>query len=261
MILSPSASPCDASADDAQLVTAVTDGDPAALRTLHDRYSSPARAVARRVLVDDYLAQDVVQDVFVTLWQHADRYDPGRGPFAAWLLRVTHHRAVDLIRREESIRRRLAHASRTSDEATAADRVDAAVSSTLDRERLHVALRHLPHPQRAVITLAYFHDLTQREIAERTGTPLGTVKTRTRAGPPPPPRPTERPARRRSARTLDGPPSPARSSPEVSGPGRGRLRHRSRGGARARRGGARVVADPVMDRDGHSRWHCSRTAA
>ncbi len=97
-----------------------------------------------------------MQDVFVTLWQHADRYDPGRGPFAAWLLRVTHHRAVDLIRREESIRRRLAHASRTSDEATAADRVDAAVSSTLDREprRLrhlrdllndqHAAARHAP---------------------------------------------------------------------------------------------------------------------
>ncbi len=67
MTLSPSASPCGSHADDAQLLTAVADGDSAALRALHDRYSSPARAVARRVLVDDNLAQDVVQDVFVTL--------------------------------------------------------------------------------------------------------------------------------------------------------------------------------------------------
>ncbi len=158
------------------------DGDPAALRALHDRYSSPARAVARRVLVDDNLAQDVVQDVFVTLWQHADRYDPSLGPVPAWLLSGTRHRAVDVVRREERIRRRLTQAGRHPDEATAADSVDAAVNLALDRERLHVALRHLPPPQRAVITLAYFHDLTQREIAERTGTPLGTVKTRTRAG-------------------------------------------------------------------------------
>ncbi len=182
MTLSPSASPCGSPADDTQLLTAVADGDPAALRALHDRYSSPAQAVARRVLIDDSLAQDIVQDVFITLWQHADRYDPARGPFAAWLLSVTRHRAVDVVRREERIRRWSTQVGRHVDEATAADSVDAAVNSALDRERLHVALGYLPHPQRVVITLAYFHDLTQSEIAERTGTPLGTVKTRTRAG-------------------------------------------------------------------------------
>lgn len=167
---------------DAQLVALVAERDGGALEALYDRYGKPAYSLARRILVDDLLAQDVVQEVFLSLWRDAGRFDPGRGSVATYLLALTHHRAVDVVRREENLRRR-----RTGDEglATEADPkadVEGAVELSDRQQRVRVALQGLPDAQRQALALAYFGGYTQREVAALVGVPLGTVKTRMAAG-------------------------------------------------------------------------------
>ena len=168
--------------DDRALVARVTEGDGGALETLYARYGRACFGLARRILVDEQLAQDAVQEVFLTVWRDASRFDASRGAFSTWLLSMTHHKAVDSVRREENLRKR-----RTTDEAlevteSDAPRVDDAVWSLLRRERVREVLKTLPEPQREALTLAYFGGYTQREIAGLTSTPLGTVKTRMLAG-------------------------------------------------------------------------------
>jgi RNA polymerase sigma factor (sigma-70 family) len=164
--------------EDAALAAGIGRRDGAALEALYDRYGRPCYALARRILNDEVLAQDVVQEVFLTLWGHPDRFDPERGSFASWLLAMTHHKAVDAVRREENLRRR-----RTSvdvlhfTQATGPTVPDEAWSG-VRRERVRAALQGLPAPQREALALAYFGGYTQREIAGLTGLPLGTVKTR-----------------------------------------------------------------------------------
>ena len=168
--------------DDRALVARVTEGDGGALEALYSRYGRACYGLARRILVDEQLAQDAVQEVFLTVWRDASRFDAGRGAFSTWLLSMTHHKAVDSVRREENLRKR-----RTTDEAlevteSEAPRVEDAVWSLLRRERVREVLKTLPEPQREALTLAYFGGYTQREIAGLTTTPLGTVKTRMLAG-------------------------------------------------------------------------------
>ena len=168
--------------DDRALVARVTEGDGGALEALYGRYGRACYGLARRILVDEQLAQDAVQEVFLTVWRDASRFDASRGAFSTWLLSMTHHKAVDSVRREENLRKR-----RTTDEALEvtecdAPRVDDAVWSLLRRERVREVLKTLPEPQREALTLAYFGGYTQREIAGLTSTPLGTVKTRMLAG-------------------------------------------------------------------------------
>lgn len=168
--------------DDRALVARVTEGDGGALEALYARYGRACYGLARRILVDEQLAQDAVQEVFLTVWRDASRFDASRGAFSTWLLSMTHHKAVDSVRREENLRKR-----RTTDEAlevteSDAPRVDDAVWSLLRRERVREVLKTLPEPQREALTLAYFGGYTQREIAGLTSTPLGTVKTRMLAG-------------------------------------------------------------------------------
>ena len=168
--------------DDRALVARVTEGDGGALEALYARYGRACFGLARRILVDEQLAQDAVQEVFLTVWRDASRFDASRGAFSTWLLSMTHHKSVDSVRREENLRKR-----RTTDEAlevteSDAPRVDDAVWSLLRRERVREVLKTLPAPQREALTLAYFGGYTQREIAGLTSTPLGTVKTRMLAG-------------------------------------------------------------------------------
>jgi RNA polymerase sigma-70 factor (ECF subfamily) len=92
--------------DDRALVARVTGGDGGALEALYRRYGRPCYGLARRILADEQFAQDVVQEVFLTVWRDASRFDPARGGFSTWLLSMTHHKAVDAVRREESARRR-----------------------------------------------------------------------------------------------------------------------------------------------------------
>jgi len=168
--------------DDRALVARVTEGDGGALEALYGRYGRPCYSLARRILGDEQLAQDVVQEVFLTLWRDAGRFDPARGVFASWLLSMTHHKAVDAVRREENLRKRRTTADILEDKEVDGPKVHDEVWSTLRRQRVREALATLPDPQREALVLAYFGGYTQREIAGLTDTPLGTVKTRMLAG-------------------------------------------------------------------------------
>ena len=168
--------------DDRGLVARVTEGDGAALEALYRRYGRPCYGLARRILGDEQFAQDVVQEVFLTVWRDASRFDPARGGFSSWLLSMTHHKAVDAVRREENLRKRRTTAEGLEERESDAPEVGEEVWSLLRRSRVREALKTLPAPQREALTLAYFGGYTQREIAGLTTTPLGTVKTRMLAG-------------------------------------------------------------------------------
>ena len=167
---------------DGQLVELVAQRDAGALEALYDRYGRAAYSLARRILTEETLAQDVVQEVFLSLWRDARRFDPGRGTVATYLLSMTHHRAVDVVRREENLRR-----WRTSDEGLESEadpkaRVEDEVEASERRAEVRAALAELPSAQREALLLAYFGGYTQREVAALVGVPLGTVKTRMAAG-------------------------------------------------------------------------------
>jgi RNA polymerase sigma factor (sigma-70 family) len=171
---------------DADLVRRLAAGDERAMEELYDRYGRPAFSLARRITGEPVFAEEVVQEVFLALWRDPAKYDPSRGGFASWLLATTHHKAVDAVRREQTLRKRRAQAAEEADFYASAvstgPPVEDAVWTGLRGERVRAALSTLPLPQREALTLAYFGGYTQREIADRTGTPLGTVKTRMLAG-------------------------------------------------------------------------------
>jgi RNA polymerase sigma factor (sigma-70 family) len=167
--------------EDSSLVALVTEGDPAALEFLYRRYGRVAYALARRILADDQLAQDVVQEVFLTVWRDASRFDVGHGQVSTWLLTMTHHKAVDSVRSEENLRKRR-EPEAVLEFQESESKVDDEVWSAIRRERVRRAFGALPDVQREALWLAYFGGYTQREIAKLTGTPLGTVKTRMLAG-------------------------------------------------------------------------------
>lgn len=182
----PPASRPEADASDGVLLRRVADGDDTALEALYDRYGRPAFALARRITGEQVFAEEVVQEVFLALWRDPEKYDPARGGFPSWLLATTHHKAVDAVRREETVRRRRATLAEEAVRYTSATSdlppVEDAAWSGLRGERVRKALGSLPEPQREALVLAYYAGYTQREIAERTNTPLGTVKTRMLAG-------------------------------------------------------------------------------
>jgi RNA polymerase sigma factor (sigma-70 family) len=166
---------------DAELVRRVSsDSDGAALSQLYQRFVRPCYSLARRICVDEGLAEDVVQEVFLTLWRDPTRFDPARGGFATWLLTVTHHRAVDAVRKESAIRRRVAVVPEAAEDWSPIS-VPGADQVALERVaagQVRAALHRLPVAQRQVLALAYFGGQTQSEIAVQTGVPLGTVKSR-----------------------------------------------------------------------------------
>lgn len=168
--------------DDRVLIAAVAAGDGAALEALYRRYGRACYGLARRVLADDQFAQDCVQEVFLTVWRDAARYDGTRGGFSTWLLSMTHHKAVDAVRREENLRKRRTGADVLEHRESDAPAVEDEVWSGMRGDRVRAALRTLPEPQKQALTLAYFGGYTQREIAGLTATPLGTVKTRMLTG-------------------------------------------------------------------------------
>jgi len=178
----PSGSSDRAEVPDIVLVARVVEGEGAALEELYGRYGRPVYSLARRILGDDSFAQDVVQEVFLTLWRDASRFDASRGGFASWLLSMTHHKAVDAVRREEKLRRRRTTVDALHSEESDAPRVDDEVWSVVRRERVRAAMKLLPSAQRQALVLAYFGGYTQREVAALTGAPLGTVKTRMLSG-------------------------------------------------------------------------------
>jgi RNA polymerase sigma factor (sigma-70 family) len=175
--------PEDPSAD-ADLLRRVRAGDRRAVDDLYERFRRPAFALARRILADEALAEDVLQEVFLSVWRDPAAYDRGRGSFSSWLLAVVHHKAVDAVRREESQRRRQARAEEdlALEAPVAARDVEEEAWTRVVAEQVRSALGALSQPQREALTLAYYGGYTQREVAALTGTPLGTVKTRMLAG-------------------------------------------------------------------------------
>jgi RNA polymerase sigma-70 factor, ECF subfamily len=174
-----------ASLDDLVLVEGLGRRDARAFEALYDRYVRLAFAVALRVLPDRERAEEVVQDVYVKLWRQPGLFDPQRGAFRPWLLRVVHHRAIDELRQANRDRAQTAedpegHILETLADAGPAP--DDVAESSIARERIIEALDKLSPSQREAIEMAYFDGLTQSEIAERLAEPLGTVKTRIRLG-------------------------------------------------------------------------------
>ena len=156
-------------------------GELDALDELYERYKTMAYSIALRITNDGSLAEDVVQDAFLGAWRNASRYLEGRGSVKTWLLAIVHHRAIDAVRR-----RRPATDLPDRDDAPPPELrlpdVWAEVAANLDAAAVRAAMAALTDVQREAIELAYFGGLTQVEIAEQTGAPLGTVKSRMRLG-------------------------------------------------------------------------------
>jgi RNA polymerase sigma-70 factor, ECF subfamily len=161
---------------DLALVAAIRSGDQGAMAALYDRYSSIVYAVALRVLQDTGAAEDVLQDIFMQLWRRPGAFDASRGNMAAWLAVITRNRAIDALRRrrpQDDIENVIV--SVEPDLASEAERSRA-------MEEVRGALQAMPPAQRSALEMAYFEGLTHSEIAEKTGEPLGTIKTRIRTG-------------------------------------------------------------------------------
>lgn len=172
------------SADDADraVLMRLADGELDALEHLYDRYKTMAYSIAYRITNDPTLAEDVVQEAFLGAWRNAARYIEGRGSVKTWLLSIVHHRAIDAIRRRRPTTGLPDPIEAAVPAALTMPDVWAEVSASLDADTVRDALTVLSDVQRQAIELAYFGGLTQLEIAERTGTPLGTVKSRMRLG-------------------------------------------------------------------------------
>ncbi len=159
----------------------VADGQLNALESLYDRYHVMAYSIALRITGDGALAEDVVQEAFLGVWRNAARYVEGRGSVKTWLLSIVHHRAVDALRRRRPTSE-LPDREEAPPTALTLPDVWAEVPGRLDAEAVQAALGSLSDVQREALELAYYGGLTQQEIAARTGTPLGTVKSRMRLG-------------------------------------------------------------------------------
>ena len=165
--------------NDAFLVRQVADRRPEALAELYDRYSPTLLGLAKRVLGNTSDAEEVLQEVFVHVWNHAGRYDAGRSSVPTWLVLIARSRAIDRLRSRRVVERTHEAAQQESPgEHTSPEGADN-VFMQERRERVRRELAKLPPEQREVLEMAFYQGLTQTEIATRADIPLGTVKTRT----------------------------------------------------------------------------------
>lgn len=170
---------------DAELVSRVALGTAEALEVLYERYSRVVLSFAFRILGDRAGAEELLQEVFLRTWRQAANFSQAKGSFVTWLLSITHNMAIDEIRKRN---RRPIRANTDDPMLMLANMRDTdtpvderAVLSSV-RDEISTALGQLPAAQRTAIEMAYFQGLTQREIAEQVGEPLGTIKTRMRLG-------------------------------------------------------------------------------
>ncbi len=161
---------------DLALVAAIRSGDQGAMGALYDRYSSIVYAVGLRVLQDAAAAEDVLQDIFMQLWRNPGAFDSSRGNMGAWLAVITRNRAIDALRRRKP----------ENDIEDVVVSVEPDLASDAERsramEKVRGALGTMSASQRSALEMAYFEGLSHAEIAEKTGEPLGTIKTRIRTG-------------------------------------------------------------------------------
>jgi RNA polymerase sigma-70 factor (ECF subfamily) len=161
--------------DEALLALAARE-DEEALAQLYDRYGRVAYGVALRIVRDQALAEDAVQEAFLTVWRTAGSFRADRAKPSTWILTLVHRRAVDVVRREE--RRRAAPLEGTDEPDERGRAADEEIELTDRRRIVQEALRQLPDEQREALELAYYGGLTQSELAERLSVPLGTIKSR-----------------------------------------------------------------------------------
>lgn len=173
-----------AEARDRELLERILRRDEVAFGELFDRYAPTAKALAARMVRSPQLAEEIVQEAFLAVWRSPEGYDRRRGSVRAWLMGTVHHRAVDAVRREESQRRRLER-SATDGLVVLSDPAEDVVDQLdlpRERRRVRAALDELPTEQRRILELMYFEGRSQSQIAQATGLPLGTVKSRTLLG-------------------------------------------------------------------------------
>jgi len=166
---------------DVESLRAIARGDEQALAALYDRYNRILFSLAQRILNDREDAADVLQEVFLQVWKTASSFDEKRGRPFTWFAVMTRSRAIDRVRSRASRRRVI---DESGEMLPVQDEVSGglqAIAHSERRETVSAALRQLPEAQRSTLLLAYFEGLSQTEIAEQTGTPLGTVKTRMRS--------------------------------------------------------------------------------
>ncbi len=162
--------------NDPDLLSAIRSGNTDAMAMLYDRYSSIVYAVALRVLCDTAAAEDVMQEVFMRLWRSPETFDSSRGSLGPWLAVIARNRAIDVLRKR--------HPETDIEEVVVSVEPDMAGEAERARamEKVRGALSAMPPAQRSALEMAYFEGLTHTEIAAKTGEPLGTIKTRIRAG-------------------------------------------------------------------------------
>ena len=163
---------------DQALLEGLIRGDAAALGQLYDRFAPKAYAIACRVLEDPHDAEEVVQEAFLDLWRYATRYDPRRASVLGWIITLTRTRAIDKLRGAQ-VRERAKQTLLAQPKGASTD-PEAAAALNQSAKQVQALLAELPNEQRDAIELAYWEGLSQSDIAQRTGAPLGTVKTRMR---------------------------------------------------------------------------------
>ncbi len=167
---------------DEDLMTRVYDGDARAFAVVFDRHAGVAFSLAYRMCGRRALAEEVVQEAFLSLWRSGARYERARGSVRSWVLAVVHHRAIDVLRHESARAGRDIHDEELGATLPAEQRTELEVERRSDARLVRGALEELPAEQRQVIELAYFSGFSHSEIAELLGIPAGTVKGRMRLG-------------------------------------------------------------------------------
>jgi RNA polymerase sigma-70 factor, ECF subfamily len=175
-------SPLDSREADRALIARIEGRDADALGILYDRHAGRLMGLAQRILGDTGEAEEILQEVFLHVWKAAATFDPSRGPVLAWLLVSTRSRSIDRVRSRRPGKRGATVGLEEAPETASRENVEADAAGREWEARCRAAIGELPQDQRRALELAYFEGLTHQEIAERTATPLGTVKTRVRLG-------------------------------------------------------------------------------
>jgi len=169
---------------DENLLTLIAHGDKEALECFYERFSTQVFSLARYMLKDEAIAEEIAQDVFLAVWQKAGTFKANRGSPKGWLMSIAHHRVIDHVR---SAKRARASMDRMAQEMASMEmlyqvRTEDEAFRSIERQEIAKALQTIPEAQRTVILMSYFQGYSQSEIAEILEQPLGTVKTRIRLG-------------------------------------------------------------------------------
>jgi RNA polymerase sigma-70 factor (ECF subfamily) len=167
---------------DEDLMQLVRGGDARAFEVVYDRHAGAAFSVAYRMVGRGNVAEDVVQEAFLSIWRSGARYERARGSVRTWVLGIVHHRAIDQLRRSSVHAKRRASDEGIEERVEARERTDTEVARREEAQAIRSAMDSLPAEQSHVIELAYFGGFTHTEIADILGAPVGTVKGRMRLG-------------------------------------------------------------------------------